>query len=71
MPIKHMGKDKKYFGVKIQLVGIAIIIVGVFLALFTIGGGIFTGLWNPFLSEGILLILIGMLVVIYGALRKD
>ena len=62
---------KIYTSLKIQILGIAIIIIGIFLAMYQIDTGIIFGSYQPFTQEGFLVVLIGLIFVIWGTLRKD
>ena len=48
---------------KLQILGIAIIIIGIFLAMFQFDTGIF-GSYHPFIQEGFLVVLIVLIFVI-------
>jgi len=64
-----MENKKNFKGIKIQIIGIAIILIGIFLSIMRIDS--FPGMdWTPLFREGIAVIIIGLIIVIYGAIRK-
>jgi len=77
-----MTENKKYLGLKIQIFGIAIVLIGLFLASYTefysypvgyyvaSGNSIFET-DTPFMQLGFVVTAIGTIIVLYGLLRKD
>ena len=68
-----MTGEKKYKGIKVQVLGIAILIIGIFLM--TIeelsSRPLTEGYIRPFMIPAIILIIVGIVIIAYGVIRKD
>ena len=64
--------EKTYKGIKVQILGVAILIIGLFLMTIQELDIFREGFYfRPYMIPAIILIIIGIVIIVYGILRKD